>query len=129
MSILDIVEACHISEYRIRMSFSDGTERVMDFASFLKKAGNPDLAKYRDLNEFKSFRLHYGNLMWGDYEMVFPIEDLHSGHLSLEQEGSVAEIDAAWKKEIRERIKASEQGLMSTRSGDDVMREAYERFK
>ena len=25
--------------------------------------------------------LHYGDLMWGDFEMIFPIADLHRGEI------------------------------------------------
>jgi len=47
----------------------------------LRRAQNPDLSRYRQLQRFKSFHLHYGNLMWGDYEMIFPIMDLYRGEI------------------------------------------------
>ena len=78
---LEIAEAKYVSGYKIRLSFSDGKVRVMDFEPFLRKARNPDLAQYRQLRKFKSFRLHYGELMWGDYEMLFPIADLYKGDI------------------------------------------------
>ena len=78
---LEITEAIYASGYKIRLTFNDGTVRVMDFEPFLRKAGNPDLTQYRQLRKFKSFRLHYGDLMWGDYEMIFPINDLHAGEI------------------------------------------------
>src|SRR5438874_68977 len=67
---LEITEAEYVSGYKIRLKFSDGTSRIMDFEPFLRKATNPDLAQYRHLKKFKQFRLHYGDLMWGDYEMI-----------------------------------------------------------
>ncbi len=76
---LEITEAEYVSGYKIRLTFNDGLVRVMDFEPFLRKARNPDLTQYRQLRKFKSFRLHYGDLMWGDYEMIFPITDLHRG--------------------------------------------------
>ena len=78
---LAITEAKHVSDYKIRLTFNDGLVRVMDFEPFLRKARNPDLTQYRQLRKFKNFRLHYGNLMWGDYEMIFPIADLHAGEI------------------------------------------------
>jgi hypothetical protein len=78
---LEIDGVRYLSGYKVRLLFSDGTERIMDFGPFLRKAQNPDLTKYRDLKQFKDFRLHHGNLMWGDYEMVFPIADLHRGEI------------------------------------------------
>ena len=78
---LEIVQAEHISGYKIRLAFNDGLVRVMDFAPFLRKAMNPDITKYRQLRNFKKFHLHYGDLMWGDFEMIFPITDLYSGNI------------------------------------------------
>jgi hypothetical protein len=78
---LEITEAKYISGYKILLTFNDGTERIMDFEPFLRKARNPDLSQYRQIRKFKSFRLHYGDLMWGDYEMIFPISDLYRGQI------------------------------------------------
>ena len=78
---LEIAEVKYVSGYKLRLVFKDGVSRVMDFEPFLRRAQNPDLTQYRQLRKFKSFRLHYGNLMWGDYEMLFPIADLHRGEI------------------------------------------------
>jgi hypothetical protein len=78
---LEVVEAEYVSGYRIRLSFNDGLVRVMDFEPFLKKAQNPMITKYRQLRNFKKFHLHYGDLMWGDFDMIFPITDLHRGEI------------------------------------------------
>lgn len=78
---LEITGAKYVSGYKVRLAFNDGTARVMDFEPFLRRAQNPDLAQYRQLRKFKSFKLHYGNLMWGDYEMIFPIADLYRGRI------------------------------------------------
>ena len=78
---LEITEAKYLSGYKVRLMFNDGTARVMDFEPFLRKAGNPDLKQDLQLRKFKHFRLHYGDLMWGDYEMIFPIADLYQGEV------------------------------------------------
>jgi hypothetical protein len=78
---LEITEAEYVSGHKIRLKFSDDTSRVMDFEPLLRKTTNPDLAQYRRLKKFKQFRLHYGDLMWGDYEMIFPVSDLYRGEL------------------------------------------------
>jgi hypothetical protein len=78
---LKITEAKYLSGYKIHMTFNDGTQRVMDFGPFLRAAGNPEITAYRNQKKFKSFHLHYGDLMWGDYEMIFPIGDLHRGEI------------------------------------------------
>jgi hypothetical protein len=78
---LRITNAEYISGYKILLTFNDGFVRVMDFEPFLRKAMNPDITQYRQMRKFKSFQLHYGDLMWGDYEMIFPIADLHRGEI------------------------------------------------
>jgi hypothetical protein len=78
---LDITEAKYLSGYRLRLTFNDGTGRLVDFEPFLRRAQNPDITQYRRLSKFGRFQLHYGNLMWGDYEMIFPIMDLYRGEI------------------------------------------------
>jgi len=78
---LRVVGAEYVSGYQIRLSFNDGLVREMDFEPFLKKARNPMITKYRQLRNFKKFHLHYGDLMWGDFDMIFPITDLHRGEI------------------------------------------------
>ena len=75
----EITAAKYLSGYKIRLTFSDGAAHVVDFEPFLRKACHPDLTQYRQLRTFKKFHLHHGDLMWGDFEMIFPIADLHSG--------------------------------------------------
>ena len=78
---LEISEAEHVRGYELKLRFNNGTERLVDFGPFLRKVQNPDLAKYRNMKNFKSFRIHYGDLMWGDHEMIFPIIDLYRGNV------------------------------------------------
>jgi hypothetical protein len=78
---LEITEATYVAGYKLRLVFKDGKTRVMDFEPFLRQARNPMLTQYRQLRKFKSFHLHEGDLMWGDYEMIFPITDLHRGRI------------------------------------------------
>jgi len=70
-----------LSGCKIRLTFNDGMVRVMDFEPFLRKALNPDITKYRQLRNFKKFHLHHAILMWGDFDMIFPMEDLHHGNI------------------------------------------------
>ena len=78
---LEIRTADHVGGYRIALSFNDGVEREVDFESFLRKARNPEIIQFRALKKFKSFRIEHGNLMWGDFEMLFPVADLHDGKI------------------------------------------------
>lgn len=79
--VISIEKADYKGDYLIGLRFSDGLERTIDFGNFLRKAKNPMTKKYQDKELFKSFKLDYGDLIWNDYEMCFPIWDLHEGRI------------------------------------------------
>lgn len=79
MEVIEIVAAEYVGEYRILLRFNDSSERIVDFKDFLLNAPNPLYKKYLDVNEFKKFKIVFGNLDWNDYEMCFPIMDLYEG--------------------------------------------------
>lgn len=79
--VISIREAKYIDQYRIKFLFSDGVERTIDFSGFLRHAKNPMTKKYLDEKLFKSYTINYGDIIWNDYEMCFPIWDLHEGKI------------------------------------------------
>ncbi|MBU0487440.1 MAG: DUF2442 domain-containing protein [Bacteroidetes bacterium] len=78
---LKIDSAKYLSDYAIRVKFSDGNERLVDFKPFLSKSLHPSIKKYLDEDQFSNFKLTDGNLIWNDYEMIFPIWDLYNGKI------------------------------------------------
>ena len=78
---LEIIKATYVAGYKLRLAFNAGKKRVVDFGSFLRQAQNPMTTQYRQLRKFENFHLDHGDLMWGDYEMIFPIADLHRGEI------------------------------------------------
>lgn len=79
--VISIQEANYLGEYKINFLFSDGIERIIDFRKFLKNAKNPMTKRYLNKELFKSYSIKYGDIVWNDYEMCFPIWDLHEGQL------------------------------------------------
>ena len=79
--VVSIEKAEYKGDYLISLRFSDGVERKIDFGNFLQNAKNPMTKKYLDKELFKSFTIDYGDLIWNDYEMCFPIWDLHEGKI------------------------------------------------
>jgi hypothetical protein len=77
--VISVVSAEYIEGYEIKLSFSDGIERVIDFSVFLKNAKNPMTKKYLDKKLFRNYSIEYGDIIWNDYEMCFPVWDLHEG--------------------------------------------------
>ena len=87
---IEVTEAKYVSGYKLRVSFNDGAVRIVDFGPFLKKARNPDTTDYRDLKKFKDFHLDHGDLLWGDFQMIFPIMDLYCGNIIKGEEAEPA---------------------------------------
>jgi hypothetical protein len=79
--VISIQEATYKGDYKINFVFSDGVRKDIDFKRFLKNSKNPMTNKYLDKEKFKSFSLDYGDIIWNDYELCFPIWDLYEGQL------------------------------------------------
>lgn len=79
--VISIKKAEYQGGYRINFIFSDGIQRTIDFGNFLRKAKNPMTKKFLDKRIFQSFAIEYGDIIWNDYEMCFPIWDLHQGEI------------------------------------------------
>jgi hypothetical protein len=79
--VISIKKAEYVKEYEIRLLFSDGAEKVIDFQSFLNTAKNPMTRKYLDKKLFSAFYLVYGDIVWNDYELCFPVWNLYEGKI------------------------------------------------
>jgi len=78
---LKIDTAKYLSDFAIRLNFSDGANKVVDFKPFLLKSIHPSIKKYLDEERFSSFAIVDGNLNWNDYDLIFPIWDLYTGNI------------------------------------------------
>jgi hypothetical protein len=74
---INILSAEFLGDYRLRLLFDDGRQQVVDFKSFLIHAQHPDILAYLEPEKFAGFRIEYGELIWGDYDLCFPIMDLY----------------------------------------------------
>lgn len=79
---ISITKAAYLKDYKIRVLFSDKTEQIVDFERFLSTAKNPMTKKYLDLHLFKKFQIKYGDLEWNNYELCFPVWDMHQGKIN-----------------------------------------------
>jgi hypothetical protein len=85
MPVLSIDSVDHLADYRLRLHFSDESVRDVDFAPFLRQSSHPEIRKYLDIKKFGEFRVIDGDLMWGDYELIFPLHKLYEGEMVLSQ--------------------------------------------
>ena len=82
MRTISITGAEYIADYNIRLHFNDASERVINFGKFLLKHNHPQYNRYRDLSQFKKFKIAMGNIVWGkDWDIIFPIYDLYKGKI------------------------------------------------
>ena len=78
---INIISATQTGNYRIRLSFDDQTTQEVDFRPFLTRSLHPDIQAYLDPHRFAAFRVEYGELVWGDYDLCFPIIDLYHNQI------------------------------------------------
>lgn len=74
---VNIITAEQVGDFRIHLRFDDGIEQNVDFEPFLTHAPHPDIRAWLDPARFAAFRLEYGELVWGDYDLCFPVIDLY----------------------------------------------------
>ena len=80
-AVIEVTGAEYISGYKLKLRFSDGFERNLDFEPFLTRSTNPMIRAYLEPGKFANFRLEHGNLVWDDYGLCFPIADLYENKI------------------------------------------------
>jgi hypothetical protein len=80
-AVIFIERADREGEFKLRLTFNDGTVRSVDFGPFLRQSRNPLIQAYLDADLFARFTVKDGDLIWGDYDLCFPIADLYEGHV------------------------------------------------
>src|SRR4051794_4276288 len=80
-AVVDIVRAEQVSDYTLALTFSDGAQRVVDFGRFLRSSRNGLIRVYLEPAKFANFRIEDGNLIWGDFELCFPVADLYENRV------------------------------------------------
>ncbi len=89
-TLINIITATQTGEYRIRLVFDDNSVQEVDFKPFLTRSHHPDIRAYLEPDRFAGFRVEYGELVWGDYELCFPIINLYRNKIEHDQSMTVA---------------------------------------
>lgn len=79
--VINITRVEQSGDYCLRLWFDDGSEQVVDFGPFLRDAQHPEVRAFLEPDRLRAFRLEHGDLVWGDYDLCFPIADLHANSL------------------------------------------------
>ncbi len=80
-SIIEITNVEHVSGLKLRIKFNDCNKRLIDFEPFLRNSRHPEIRNYMNPALFKQFKIEYGDLVWNDYDLCFPISDLYEGKI------------------------------------------------
>ena len=79
--MINIASATPLGKYQLRLSFNDQTTQDIDFGPFLSQSQHPELRAFLDETRFNAYRLEYGELVWGDYDLCFPVIDLYKNQI------------------------------------------------
>ena len=80
-TVVYVIRARRVNAHTLRLVFSDGSSRVVDFRRFLATSANPQIRAFLDAKKFATFRVKDGDLVWGDWELCFPVADLYEGRV------------------------------------------------
>jgi hypothetical protein len=81
-AVLRILKAECVHGHTLKLVFSNDIERMVDFKPFLGSSRHPNIRKYLRPSAFKKFLLKDGDLMWGDFDLIFPIMDLYENRIT-----------------------------------------------
>ena len=81
MKIIKITDTEYLGQYKIKLSFNDKTEKIIDFFDLLNNSHYPNEKKYLEFQNFKQFRVDLGDLIWNDYDLCFQAKNLYQGIL------------------------------------------------
>lgn len=65
LSNIQVTQAIHIADLILHIEFSDGTARTIDLRPFFLAHPHLQHNRYSNPNNFKSFRIEQGNIVWG----------------------------------------------------------------
>ncbi len=81
MKSLTVLKAIYVSEYKIHIYYSDGTDNIVDFEDYLFNYEHT-YPEYRKISKFKTFKVDKGELVWGkSWNIIFPVHKLHANKI------------------------------------------------
>jgi hypothetical protein len=80
-SVINITAAKLTEPYMLCLEFDDGSVQTVDFLPFLSRSIHPAIRAYLEPHRFATFRIEYGELVWGDYDLFFPVFDLYCNRI------------------------------------------------
>ncbi len=83
INVIQVKNATYLDGFRLRVAFTDGKEKIVDFSKFINTNNKEALAKYKTSLHFKKFKIEQGNIVWGkNWDLIFPVQELYRGRIS-----------------------------------------------
>ena len=79
--LISVTAVENLGDFRLRVVFSDGVIQDVDFRHFLQHSNHPEIQAFLDPSKFGAFAVRDGDLVWGDFELCFPIIDLYQNNI------------------------------------------------
>ena len=73
--ILHVTKADYMTEFKIKVSFNDGLEKIIDLKNYINSKKHPFFQPLKQVNEFKKFHVNK-TLVWDNGADIAP-EYLH----------------------------------------------------
>ena len=79
--VISIEKVNCLGDYKLEHVFNDSSRQMLGFFPFLSSSRNSHIRKYLDIEKFRNYSLDDGDLQWNDYDLCFPIADLHENRI------------------------------------------------
>jgi len=79
--VIKIENVAYMGDHKLKLSFNDGMEQMIDFGPFLSASLNPLIRKYLNPEVFKKYEIDNGDMEWNDYDLCFPVADLYENNI------------------------------------------------
>jgi hypothetical protein len=75
-----LTNAKYLGDYKVELQFDDNVTRQIDFSVFLNNHSHPQYNKYKELTNFRKFKIAAGNIVWGEnWDLGFNLRNLYEG--------------------------------------------------
>ena len=79
--LISVQTAQYQPDYKLHIFLNDGADKSVDFKPFLSQSQHPGIRAFLQSEKFQGFRVEHGDLVWGDYDLCFPVADLYRGQI------------------------------------------------
>lgn len=80
--VISVTAVEDLGDLQLRLTFSDGAIQEVDFRGFLQHSNHPEIRAFLDPAKFATYVLKDGDLVWGDFELCFPVMDLYQNSIN-----------------------------------------------